>query len=303
MHPPLLQLGDKIGIVAFAKKITLKEIQPAIQTFEDWGLEVVIGDTIGSEWNQFSGDDERRRTDIQKMLDNPEIKAIISARGGYGCVRIIDKIDFSFFLENPKWLIGFSDITVFHAHINANINIPTIHGTMPVFFKENTLNATESLRDIILKGSMKYQIKSPKNKLCKNGKAKGQLIGGNLSILYSLCGTDSLGETKGKIVFLEDLSEYTYHIDRMVQNLKRNYFFKNIAGLIIGSFTQIKEGPIPFGKSPEEIIFELCKESDIPIFTNFPAGHINDNRALIFGNNIEMKVDKNELSLKWEAFI
>jgi muramoyltetrapeptide carboxypeptidase len=300
MHPPLLQPGDKIGIVAFAKKITLKEIQPAVKTFEDWGLKVVIGETIGSEWNQFSGDDEHRRVDIQKMLDNTEIKAIISARGGYGCVRIIDKIDFSFFTENPKWLIGFSDITVFHAHINSNFNISTIHGTMPVFFKENTLESINSLRDIILKGSMKYQIKSTKNKLCQDGKAKGQLIGGNLSILYSLCGSNSLGKTMNKIVFLEDLSEYTYHIDRMLQNLKRNCFFKNIAGLIIGGFTKIKEGKIPFGKTPEEIIFQLCKELDIPIFTNFPAGHINDNRALVFGNDIEMKVDKNELSLKWE---
>ncbi len=303
MYPPLLQLGDKIGIVAFAKKIKLKEIQTAIQTFEDWGLEVVIGDTVGSEWNQFSGDDEHRRTDIQKMLDNPEIKAIISARGGYGCVRIIDKIDFSFFIENPKWLIGFSDITVFHTHINSNFNIPTIHGTMPVFFKENTLESINSLKDIILKGSMKYQIKSTKNKLCQDGKANGQLVGGNLSILYSLCGTDSLGETENKIVFLEDLSEYTYHIDRMLQNLKRNFFFKNIAGLIIGGFTKIKEGEIPFGKTPEEIIFEFCKELDIPIFASFPAGHINDNRALVFGDYIEMRVQKNELFLNWDALI
>ena len=300
MHPPLLQPGDKIGIVAFAKKITLKEIQPAVKTFENWGLEVVIGDTVGSEWNQFSGDDEHRRADIQKMLDNPEIKAIISARGGYGCVRIIDKIDFSFFIKNPKWLIGFSDITVFHIHINSNFNIPTIHGTMPVFFNENTLESKNSLRDIILKGSMEYKVKSIRNKLCQDGNARGQLIGGNLSIIYSLCGSESLGETKNKIVFLEDLSEYTYHIDRMLQNLKRNYFFKDIAGLIIGGFTKIKEGPIPFGKSPEEIIFELCKKLEIPIFTNFPAGHINDNRALIFGKDIEMKVEKNELFLKWE---
>jgi muramoyltetrapeptide carboxypeptidase len=159
------------------------------------------------------------------------------------------------------------------------------------------------MRDIILKGSMKYQIKSTKNKLCQDGKAKGQLVGGNLSIIYSLCGSDSMGETINKIVFLEDLSEYTYHIDRMLQNLKRNCFFKNITGLIIGSFTKIKEGEIPFGKTPEEIIFEFCKELDIPIFTNFPAGHINDNRALVFGNNIEMRVHKNELFLNWDPLI
>lgn len=299
MHCPLLKAGDKIGIVAFAKKITLKEILPAVKTFENWGLEVVIGETIGSEWNHFSGDDEYRSADLQKMLDNPQIKAIISARGGYGSVRIIDKIDFSFFLDNPKWIIGFSDITVFHAHINANFNIPTVHSTMPVFFKNNTLEAINSLRNIILKGSMEYRIKSTKVKLCKNGKAKGQLIGGNLSVLFSLCGSVSLGETKDKIIFLEDLSEYTYHIDRMLQNLKRNGFFKNIKGLIIGGFTKIKDGPIPFGKTPEEILFEFCSDLDIPIFTNFPAGHVNDNRALIFGNSLEMEVDESDLYLKW----
>jgi len=299
MQPLLLKPGDKIGIVALAKKITLEEIQPALKIFENWGLEVAIGDTIGSEHNQFSGNDDYRKTDIQKMLDNPEIKAIISARGGYGCVRIIDEIDFTYFLKRPKWLIGFSDITVFHAHINTLFNIPTIHATMPVFFHENTSESLDSLRQIIMFGSMEYKIQSCAKKLCKKGKAKGQIIGGNLSILYSLCGSVSLGDTNDKILFLEDLSEHIYHVDRMLQNLKRNGFFKNIAGLIIGSFTEMKDSPVPFGKNSEEIIFELCNELNIPTFTNFPAGHINDNRALIMGQTVEMEVFKNSLHLKW----
>ena len=299
MRPDLLRTGDKIGIVAFAKKIKLAEIQTAIQVFKSWGLEVVVGQTIGSEWNQFSGDDKNRMTDIQNMLDDPEIKAIISARGGYGCVRLIDRIDFSKFILHPKWLIGFSDITVFHSHVNTNFNIPTVHATMPVFFKENTNESLNTLKHTIMRGNMEYQIKSSAIELCKNGKAIGQIIGGNLSILHSLCGSVSSAKTHGKILFLEDLSEYIYHIDRMLHNLNRNGLFENIAGLIIGGFTQIKDGSIPFGKTSEEIIFDFCKELNIPIFTNFPAGHINDNRALILGHDIQMNVNNNELTLKW----
>ena len=301
MTPHVLKPGDKIGIVAFAKKITLEEIQPAVKTFRNWGLEVVIGNTIGSEHHQFSGNDDCRRNDIQKMLDNPEIKAIISARGGYGCVRVVDKIDFSSFLNTPKWLIGFSDITVFHAHINTLFNIPTIHATMPVFFHKNTAESLDSLRQIIMCGSMEYKIQSSAKKLCKDGTAIGQLTGGNLSVLYSLCGSVSFGETNGKILFLEDLSEHIYHIDRMLQNLKRNGFFANIKGLIIGSFTEMKDGPVPFGKTSEEILFDLCSELNIPVFANFPAGHINDNRSLIMGQTVKMEVTNNSLQLRWQS--
>ena len=299
MTPDFLTPGDKIGIVAFAKKITIEEIQPAVKIFQNWGLDVVIGNTIGSELNQFSGDDEQRRADIQKMLDNQEIKAIISARGGYGCVRIIDEINFSSFLKSPKWLIGFSDITVFHSHINANFNIPTIHATMPVFFKKNTPKSLSSLKKLLMKGTLNYQIQSKTKELCKNGKARGQLIGGSLSILYSLCGSISSVKTDGKILFIEDLSEYMYHVDRMIYNLKRNGYFKNLSGLIIGSFTEMKDSNTPFGKNSEEIIFDLCKDLNIPIFSNFPAGHINDNRALIFGKTLEMQVEEGNLCLEW----
>jgi muramoyltetrapeptide carboxypeptidase len=297
MLPSLLKKGDKIGIVAFAKKISLEEIQPAINVFKEWGLEVVVGETIGLEWHQFGGNDEQRRADIQKMLDDDSIKALISARGGYGCVRLIDKIDFSNFILNPKWLIGFSDITVFHAHIAQNIQIPTLHATMPIFFNKNSSESLLSLKNVLFEGQMQYKEKSNLPDLCKNGVCEGEIIGGNLSILFSLCGSISSIETHGKILFLEDLCEYIYHTDRMLQNLKRNGYFSNILGLIIGSFTNMKDNPIPFGKSTEEIIFNFCESLNIPIFTGFPAGHISDNKALILGEKVIMKVSEGKIKL------
>jgi len=297
MLPPLLQPGDKIGIVAFAKRISLEEIQPAIAVFESWGLEVVVGETIGAQWNQFAGNDEQRRADVQHMLDDPSIKALISARGGYGCVRIIDQIDFTHFSNHPKWLIGFSDITVFHSHIAQNLSIPTIHATMPVFFKGNTEEAIASLKTVLFKGKMNFNCASEQVEFCKDGVAEAEIVGGNLSILYSLCGSVSSTETYGKILFLEDLCEYLYHTDRMLNNLKRNGMFSNLAGLIIGGFTDMKDGPVKFGKSIEEMIFDFCKHLDIPIFTGFPAGHINDNRAIIFGAKCKMEVSEGNIQL------
>ncbi len=297
MLPPLLQPGDKIGIVAFAKRITLEEIQPAIAVFESWGLEVVVGETIGAQWNQFAGNDEQRRADVQDMLDDPSIKALISARGGYGSVRIIDQIDFTHFSNHPKWLIGFSDITVFHSHIAQNLSIPTLHATMPVFFKGNTEEAISSLKSVLFEGTMNFNCSSEQIEFCKNGIAEGEIIGGNLSILYSLCGSVSSAETHGKILFLEDLCEYLYHTDRMLNNLKRNGLFSNLAGLIIGGFTDMKDGPVKFGKSIEEMIFDFCKHLDIPIFAGFPAGHINDNRAIVFGAKCKMEVNEGNIQL------
>lgn len=297
MLPPLLKPGDKIGIVAFAKKITLEEIKPAISLFESWGLEVVIGETIGASWNQFGGNDEQRRADVQKMLDDDSIKALISARGGYGSVRIIDQIDFSKFANQPKWLIGFSDITVFHSHIAQNLSIPTLHATMPVFFKGNTEEALDSLKSALFEGKMECNHRSTKPQTCKDGIAEAEIVGGNLSILFSLCGSVSSVETHGKILYVEDLCEYLYHTDRMLNNIKRNGMFSNIKGLIIGSFTDMKDGPIKFGKSVEEMLFELANHLEIPIFSDFPAGHIDDNRSLIFGAKTKMEVKNGEISL------
>jgi len=297
MLPPKLKIGDKIGIAAFAKKISISEIQNAISEFKSWGLEVVVGDTIGASWNQFGGNDERRRNDIQSMIDNPEIKAIISARGGYGSVRIIDDIDFTSFTNNPKWLIGFSDVTTFHTHVHRNFSTATIHGTMPVFFPKNSLESIASLKALLMEGKMNYTEESDCEKLCKNGETTAEIIGGNLSILYSNCGSKSSIDTAGKILFLEDLCEYLYATDRMLQNLKRNNFFENLSGVIIGSFSDMKDGNIPFGKTIEEMVFGYIKHLDIPIFTGFPAGHINNNKALIFGEKVHMRVDNGVINL------
>jgi muramoyltetrapeptide carboxypeptidase len=297
MLPPKLKIGDKIGIAAFAKKISISEIQNAIAEFKSWGLEVVVGDTIGASWNQFGGNDERRRNDIQSMIDNPEIKAIISARGGYGSVRIIDDVDFSSFKYNPKWIIGFSDITTFHTHIHENFHTPTIHGTMPVFFPNNSPESITSLKVLLMNGIMNYTEESPNNNLCKNGETTAEIIGGNLSILYSNCGSKSSVNTNGKILFIEDLCEYLYATDRMLQNLKRNNFFEHLSGVIIGGFSDMKDGHVPFGKTTEEMVFEYFKHLDIPIFSGFPAGHIDNNKALIFGQKVHMKVNNGIINL------
>ncbi len=297
MLPPKLKSGDKIGIAAFAKKISFSEIQSSISVFKSWGLEVVVGQTIGADWNQFGGNDEMRKNNIQSMIDDPEIKAIISARGGYGSVRIIDDIDFSSFKEHPKWIIGFSDVTTFHSHIHNNYSIPTLHATMPVFFPSNSEESINSLKSVLMDEVMEYNESSTYNDLCKTGEATAEIVGGNLSILYSNCGSESSIDTSGKILFLEDLCEYLYATDRMLQNLKRNKYFENLAGVIIGSFSDMKDGTVPFGKTVEEMVFDYVKHLDIPIFTGFPAGHINDNKALILGEKVNMVVDNNVLNL------
>lgn len=298
MLPPVLKSGDKIGITAFAKKISKAEIELAISTFESWGLQVVVGKTIGSEWNQFAGTDKERAIDLQEMLDDTSVKAIISARGGYGSVRIIDQIDFTRFKTNPKWLIGFSDVTTFHNHINQNFSIPTIHGTMPVFFEQNSMEAISSLKEILFNGEINYCSTSLLPGLCKDGTGRGEITGGNLSIIYSLCGSPSQITTAGKILFLEDLCEYLYATDRMLQNLKRNNYFSDLAGVIIGGFTDMNDGPVPFGATVEELLFEYFKDKNIPIFTGFEAGHISNNKALLFGKTAEMVVLDGKLSLK-----
>jgi muramoyltetrapeptide carboxypeptidase len=297
MLPPKLKRGDKIGIAAFAKKISFAEIQNAISVFKSWGLEVVVGQTIGADWNQFGGNDEMRKNDVQSMIDDREIKAVISARGGYGSVRIIDDLDFSIFKQHPKWIIGFSDVTTFHSHIHHNMGIPTLHATMPVFCTNNSEESISSLKSILFDEVMEYTETATNVNLCKSGTANAEIVGGNLSILYSHCGSNSSINTDEKILFLEDLCEYLYATDRMLQNLKRNNYFENLAGVIIGSFSDMKDGSVPFGKSVEEMIFDYVKHLDIPVFTGFPAGHINNNKALIFGEKVEMVVDNNILNL------
>ncbi len=289
IQPTYLQKNDTVAIVSTARKIMLDEIQPAIDLLKKWGLNVVVGATIGLEEHQFAGNDTQRTADFQKMLNSPKIKAIWCARGGYGTVKIIDKLDFALFKKYPKWIIGYSDVTVLHSHIQ-NLGFQSLHATMPLNVKKNTNSSLASLKKSLFGETISYEIESSENN--KIGEAKGELIGGNLSILYSLTGSDSSTNTKGKILFIEDLDEYLYHIDRMLMNLERNGYFENLKGLIVGGFTDMHDNDIPFGKNAKEIILDIVSEYNFPVVFDFPAGHLKDNRALIFGRKVSLKVEK-----------
>jgi len=286
--PPYLKPGAKIGIVCTARKISRREIAFAVKKIESWKLTPVPGETIGASFHQYAGDDWMRAADFQRMLDNAEIKAILCARGGYGTVRIIDKLDFSRFRRNPKWIIGFSDITVMHAHIHSLFNIETLHSSMPLSFRTNTKAALDTLRDALFGKKLKYQTKP--HRLDVFGKAQGQLVGGNLSVLYSISNSRSDIDTAGKILFLEDLDEYLYHVDRMLMQLKRSGKLRNLAGMIAGGFTGMKDNETPYGKNALKIIHEHVSEYGYPVAFGFPAGHISDNRALIIGRKLRMDV-------------
>lgn len=287
--PNYLQKGDSVAIISTARKISLDEIKPAIELLESWGLKVVVGKTIGLENNQFAGTLQERIDDLQDVLDDATIKAIWCARGGYGTVQLIDKIDFSIFKKNPKWIIGYSDITVLHAHIH-NFGIETVHATMPINISKNSEDAKESLKNALLGNQLYYEF--PSHQLNISGKPNGEIIGGNLSVLYSLLGSKSSINTKNKLLFLEDLDEYLYHIDRMLQNLKRNGYFENVSGIIVGGMTQMRDNDIPFGKTAEEIILEIVKPYNIPVIFGAPFGHLDDNRTLIFGRNAQLISDE-----------
>ena len=294
--PPYLKQGDKIALISTARKISRNELQEAIECIESWGLEVILGENLFNNHHQFSGKDDERTKDLQSMLDNPEVKAILCVRGGYGTVRIIDDIDFSHFQKNPKWLAGFSDITVLHSHIN-KLNVASLHSTMPISFSTNTSESIKSLKDALFGKHLSIEIDlHPFNKF---GEVKGQIVGGNLSILYSLIGSSSDLNTDGKILFIEDLDEYLYHIDRMMMNLKRSGKLSNLKGLIVGGMTKMNDNAIPFGKDAESIIKDMVSEYNYPVCFGFPAGHIKDNRALKMGVIAELKVDKKS-SLNYE---
>ena len=297
--PPFLKSGDSIAIVSTARKILKEELSPAIKLLQEWGLHIVLGETIGAKENQFAGNDDLRAKDFQEAMDNPSIKAIWCARGGYGTVRIVDRLDFSTFKKKPKWIIGYSDVTVLHSHIH-NLGFETIHAQMPLEIESKTENTKTSLKKVLF-GDPYHISYTTKNINLKKGHSKGKLVGGNLSMLYSLCGSPTALNTQGKILFIEDLDEYLYHIDRMLQNLKRNGMFDHIAGLIVGGMSDMNDNTIPFGKSPEEMIFDICKSFDFPIAFNFPAGHVNDNRALIMGREVVLNVSNKDVTLSFKS--
>lgn len=287
-RPPSLNTGDRIGLVAPARKIQKNEILNAISIFENRGFEVVYSEELFAEQNQFAGTDRVRAKDYQTMLDDKSIKAIISARGGYGSVRIIDKLDFSNFNKNPKWIVGYSDMTVFHNHIIQNFGIETLHASMLLNFDKNSDESLHTLFEVLSGKKPEYKIGH--HQLNRFGKSSGNLCGGNLSVLFSLLGSNSFPATKGKILFIEDLDEYLYHIDRMMMGLKRAGVFEGLSGLVVGGMTEMNDNDIPFGKTAEEIIWDVIDEFDFPVCFDFPAGHIDHNLPLMMGAGLSLNV-------------
>ena len=289
--PDFIKEGDEVAIISTARKISEEELKPAIDFFEKQNLKVRLGSHIFAVSNQFAGSDEQRIADFQQMLDDENIKAIFFARGGYGSVRIIDKIDFTKFLENPKWLCGYSDISVIHSHVH-NLGVQTLHCTMPINFPQNgrTNNPLQTMMTALSGKINSYKI--PSHYLNKMGDSEAIVCGGNLSILYSINGSVSDINTDGKILFIEDLDEYLYHIDRMMMCLKRAGKLSNLAGLIVGGMSDMNDNTVSFGKSAEEIISECVAEYSYPVCFGFPAGHIAENNALVLGAKLKLKVDK-----------
>jgi muramoyltetrapeptide carboxypeptidase len=286
--PIYLKKGDTIGISSAAGYITLVDCNDAINMIESWGFKIKIGTTIGKKSFTFGGTDEERITDLQQMLDDDSLKAIMIARGGYGLVRIIDKLNFAKFIKKPKWIIGFSDVTVLHSHINKNFGIATLHSKMcnsfvaPAIAEPIQIETLDSIKNCLLGEKIIYNI--PINANNKFGKAKGILVGGNLKTLESLASSSSDINTKNKILFVEDTSEKLYSIDRMFWNLKRSGKLANLSGLIVGGFKLKKddEGD-EFGKTIEEIVLEKIKEYNYPVCFDFPVGHQKNNFALKCG--------------------
>jgi len=296
VQPPHLKKGDKVAIVCPAKKQPIP-MTDAINLLQSWGLEVVLGETVNASFHQFAGDDDMRASDLQRFINDDTVKAIFAARGGYGTIRMIDKVDFSHFAEQPKWIIGFSDITLLHTHLYTNYNTQSIHGQMPVNIPDASAYSLETLRKALFGEELRYQFHS--HTLNRPGKAEGILVGGNLSLLIAAAGSVSDLDYNNKILFIEDVGEYLYSVDRMVRSLKRAGKLKNLKGLIVGGFTDIKDNDIPFGQSVEEIIMDVVSEYDYPVCFEFPAGHIPGNNSLILGRSFQLDIKPHLVYIKY----
>lgn len=285
--PPYLKKGDTVAIIATARKISKEEIQPAVTFFESYGLSVLLGKNLFESSNQYAGTDLQRAEDLQWALNDKNIKAIVIARGGYGTIRLMEHVDFTEFKKCPKWVVGYSDVTVLHSAIH-NIGVATLHATMPLNFSKNQ-EATRSLIKALL-GKL-TEIETEENYSNIEGTTSGKLVGGNLSLLYALSGTPYDIDTRDKILFIEDLDEYLYHLDRMMMQLKLSGKLSCLKGLIVGGMTDMKDNAIPFGKLPEEIILDAVRDYNYPVCFDFPAGHIDKNLAMYFGREVELTVN------------
>jgi len=297
--PPYLEKGDTIGIVCPSGYMPVEKASECIRVLnEEWGFQTKVGKTLGNQFNYFSGTDEERLNDFQRMLDDDEVKAILCARGGYGLSRIIDTINFKKFKQQPKWIIGYSDVSVLHSHLYSNFYISSIHAPMAAAFNDaGYINRfVQSLRNALEGKKLKYSCEP--HEFNKKGEAIGELVGGNLSLLAHLIGTDSDIKTRGRILFLEDVGEYLYNIDRMMYQLKRSGKLSKLAGLIIGGFTDNKDTERPFGQTAYELIRDVVKDYDYPICFGFPVSHGKENYALKIGVGYKLRVGKSKASLE-----
>lgn len=295
---PYLKSGSKVAIAAPARKVSLEEIEPALEWLKEKGFEPVFEDSLFAAHHQFAGDDDFRASALQRYIDDPEIAAILMARGGYGTLRIIDKLNYDAMSKKPKWIVGYSDVTVLHGDLQ-RAGYESIHATMPLNFSDNTPEALDSLYAALTGKDLYYEVKP--NKMSRLGKCSGKLVGGNLSVLYSMIGSNSFPETEGNILFIEDLDEYLYHIDRMLTALSRCHFIKGLKGIVVGAMTKMHDNTIPFGYTIEEMVIDHFGNLNIPIAFDIPSGHIDDNRALVMNRMTELEVNENGVKLLQKA--
>ncbi len=292
---PFLKQGSKVAITAPARKVKPEEMEYAINWLKEKGFVPVYDDRLFAGHHIFAGDDDFRAAVFQQYLDDENIDAIWIARGGYGSIRIIDKLDFTQFLKHPKWIVGFSDGTVLHGKLS-RLGVPSLHAAMPFYFANKTPEAKQSLFDALTGKSLRYEFPAhPQNRM---GQMEGEIVGGNLSVLIAMIGSDTFPELDGKSLFIEEVDEYIYHIDRMMRALKRAGKLEHLKGLVVGGLTQIHDNTHPFGQSVEEVIAEVVSEYDYPVCFGFPAGHFDDNRAVFFGLSSQLSVE-NEKVVFW----
>jgi muramoyltetrapeptide carboxypeptidase len=293
-RPLPLRAGKKVTVLAPAGRISPEAITVGLEGLRRWGLHIETGEHLFAHHHQFAGTDTQRLADLQRALDDPETGAILCARGGYGTTRIIDALDFTAFLRQPKWLVGYSDITTLHLHLH-RLGVESLHATMPLLFDRDTPFSVESLRNLLFGGEVNYS--APPHSLNRTGEGSGVLVGGNLALLVSNVGTASDVDTKGKVLFLEDINEYLYSIDRMMVQLKRSGKLAGLAGLVVGHFTDSKDNDIPFGKDPYAIVADAVRAYNFPVCYGFPVGHEPDNWAMPCGRHVHLAVGHNGVTL------
>jgi muramoyltetrapeptide carboxypeptidase len=302
IRPPYLKVGDTVAIVAPSGilKNREREVQQAVDLLKNWGLHAVVGKHVFSKSNHFAGTDAERCEDLQAAMDDPKISAIWCARGGYGTVRILDKLNYSRFKEHPKWIIGYSDITALHNQLH-NEGIESLHALMCVSLTkdlDDVKNAIDTFKSALLGNPTNFTLEG--SNYNKTGNASGELVGGNLTILHTMLGSKESIDTSGKILFIEEIGEYKYHIDRMLQSMNRAGYFDNLKGLIVGDMSRMRKNTTLWGTSVEQLILDALADYDFPIAFNMPAGHEKDNRALILGRTIELKVEKVKSSIVFD---